>query len=503
MTLPATMNAVLLTGHGGLDKLVYSEVPRPEPRDGEVLVKVGACGLNNTDINTRTAWYSSTVKAGVGEGGHEGFEAADGNTGTWGSGSLNFPVIQGADVAGRIVAVGDGVSEARVGERVMIDPWLLGHGDWRTPDNSGYFGSETNGGYAEYAAVRAANAIPVNSDLNDRELATFPCAYTTAENMVQRTAPRPGETVVITGASGGVGTAAIQLCRLRGCKIIAVASRAKADALRELGAEIVIDRNEADLEAAIREAADGPMDIALDVVGASVFMPLINALRQGGRYSSSGCIGGQMTEIDLRQLIYKDLQLTGATICPPGTMHRVVEMIETGMIVPLLAEVYPLQDLSAAQQAFMNKNHIGKIVVTPVRTSAVKITRITVYKLDMPLTEPYWLSGGRLKFERLDSTFVKVDTDAGLSGWGEGCPWGHTYLPAHGPGIRAGIETLAPFLIGEDPRIHRSYKPDHGHAASGSSVCQISDRHRLLGYRRPGRRHAAVENAGRRAPPQR
>ena len=144
-----------------------------------------------------------------------------------------------------------------------------------------------------------------------------------------------------------------------------MASRAKADALRELGAEIVIDRNEADLEATIREAADGPVDIALDVVGASVFMPLINALRQGGRYSSSGCIGGQMTEIDLRQLIYKDLQLTGATICPPGTMHRVVEMIETGTIVPLLAEVYPLQDLSAAQQAFMNKTHIGKIVVTP------------------------------------------------------------------------------------------------------------------------------------------
>lgn len=82
----------------------------------------------------------------------------------------------------------------------------------------------------------------------------------------------------------------------------------------------------------------------------------------------------------------------------------------------------------------------------------MKITRITVFQLDMPLTEPYWLSGGRLKFEKLDSTFVRIDTDAGLSGWGEGCPWGHTYLPAHGPGIRAGIETLAPFLIGEDPR---------------------------------------------------
>ncbi len=82
----------------------------------------------------------------------------------------------------------------------------------------------------------------------------------------------------------------------------------------------------------------------------------------------------------------------------------------------------------------------------------MKITRITVYQLDMPLTEPYYLSGGRLKFEKLDSTFIRIDTDEGVSGWGEGCPWGHTYLPAHGPGIRAGIETLAPALIGQDPR---------------------------------------------------
>jgi len=82
----------------------------------------------------------------------------------------------------------------------------------------------------------------------------------------------------------------------------------------------------------------------------------------------------------------------------------------------------------------------------------MKITRITVYQLDMPLIEPYWLSGGRLKFEQLDSSFVRIDTDEGLSGWGEGCPWGHTYLPAHGPGVRAGIETLAPALIGQDPR---------------------------------------------------
>ncbi|MDA7965543.1 alcohol dehydrogenase family protein [Ruegeria sp.] len=363
--IPQMMKAVVLTGHGGLDKLVHTDMPTPQPDAEEVLIKVGACGLNNTDINTRTAWYSKSVDAVLGSGAAGGFDQADAEDGSWGSGSLDFPVIQGADVAGEIVAVGEGVDPARVGQRVMIDPWLLGHGDWLNPENSGYFGSESHGGFAEYTKVRAANAVAINSPLSDAELATFPCAYTTAENLIQRTAPRPGEIVVITGASGGVGSAAIQLCRLRGCKVIAVASTSKAALLQDLGAAKVIDRNAPDLEAAIRDAAQGPVDIALDVVGAPMFMPLINALRQGGRYSTSGCIAGQMAQFDLRQLVYKDLQLTGATICPPGTMQRVVGMIETGALKPLLAATYPLRDLAAAQEAFMAKTHVGNIVVAP------------------------------------------------------------------------------------------------------------------------------------------
>ncbi|MCI5096864.1 MAG: alcohol dehydrogenase family protein [Rhodobacteraceae bacterium] len=365
MTLPETMTAMLLTGHGGLDKLVLSEVATPRPEKGEVLIRVGACGLNNTDINTRTAWYSKAVQSDIGSGAEGGFDSAEGEDGSWGSGSIRFPMIQGADVAGEIVAVGPGVDPVRIGERVLIDPWLLGHGDWLNTENSGYFGSECDGGFAEYTKVRAANAIPVRSDLSDAELATFPCAYTTAENLVQRTAPRPGETVVITGASGGLGSAAVQLCRLRGCRVIAIASPAKAEGLRALGAELVIDRNCPDLEAAILDAAGGPVDIALDVVGAPMFMPLVNALRQGGRYSTSGCIAGPMAEFDLRQLVYKDLQLTGATICPPGTMQRVVGMIETGALKPLLSATYALADLRRAQEAFLTKTHLGNIVVTP------------------------------------------------------------------------------------------------------------------------------------------
>jgi NADPH:quinone reductase-like Zn-dependent oxidoreductase len=360
------MRAVVLTGHGGFDKLVYHEDwPTPLPGPGEVLVKVGACGLNNTDINTRTAWYSKTVTDGITKaGGASGFAEADASQGSWSSKKLTFPRIQGADVAGRIAAVGEGVDPGRIGERVLIDPWLLGPGDWLDPANAPYFGSECDGGFAEYTKVRASNAMRIESALSDAEIATFPCVVTTADNLVGRTGLRPGETVAIAGASGGVGTTAIQLCRLRGARVIGIASMSKEPLLRDLGCEIVIDRSTSDLEAAIRKAAGGPIDVALDVVGGTTFMPLINALRQGGRYSTSGAIAGPHVRFDLRQLIYKDLQLTGATITPPGTFARLIKLIERGELRPALAQAFPLKELARAQEVFMQKRHVGNIVVT-------------------------------------------------------------------------------------------------------------------------------------------
>jgi NADPH:quinone reductase-like Zn-dependent oxidoreductase len=365
MNIADKMRAVVLTGHGGFDRLEYCEDwPTPRPARGEVLVKVGACGLNNTDINTRTAWYSKPVTEGITDAGAtRGFAAADAESGSWGGATIGFPRIQGADVAGRIAAVGEGVDPARVGERVILDPWLLAAGDWMDSSRSMYFGSECDGGYAEYTTIRGENALRIETSQSDAELATYPCAYTTAENLVSRTGLQPGETVAVAGASGGVGSAAVQLCRLRGARVIAVASLAKAQALRELGAETVVERGTIDLEAAIRDAANGPLDVALDVVGGTLFMPLINALRQGGRYSSSGAIAGPLVEFDLRQLVYKDLQLTGATIVAPGTMRRLVGLIEQGLLRPLLAQTFPLQDLARAQEAFVQKKHVGSIVV--------------------------------------------------------------------------------------------------------------------------------------------
>jgi NADPH:quinone reductase-like Zn-dependent oxidoreductase len=365
MSVSKFMRAVVLTGHGGLDKLDYrDDWATPVPGIGEVLVSVGACGLNNTDINTRTAWYSKSVKEGITDsGGKSGFESADADIGSWGNSSISFPRIQGADVAGKIAAVGEGVDSSRIGERVILDPWILATGDWLDPSRSLYFGSECDGGYAEYTKIRSENALCIDSQLSDAELATFPCAYTTAENLVARTLLQPGERVVIAGASGGVGSAAIQLCRLRGAKVIAIASQTKAELLTSLGAHAVIDRNSDNLEQAITDIAGGKVDVAVDVVGGNMFMPLINALRQGGRYSSSGSIAGPIVEFDLRQLVYKDLQLTGATIVPPGTMQRLVSLIEQNRLIPLLAQTFPLKDLAEAQQMFMQKKHVGNIVV--------------------------------------------------------------------------------------------------------------------------------------------
>lgn len=363
-TIPETMTAYLLTGHGGYDALsLVADHPTPRPAAGEVLVQVGACGLNNTDINTRTAWYSGRVTEGITEHGATSGFAAAGTDGSWSGSELTFPRIQGADVAGEVAAVGDGVDPGRVGDRVLIDPWLLA----ADPTDLGaarYVGSEVDGGFAEYCVVPDANAMVIETHLTDAELATFPCAYSTAENLIGRTGLRSGETVVISGASGGVGSAAIQLSRARGARVIAIASPAKADLLLELGAAAVIDRNDDDLAAAILDGAGGPIDVAADVVGVGAFGPLIEALKPGGRYSTSGAIAGPQVELNLRDLIYKDLQFTGATVCPPGTFARVIDAIERGVVRPLLAETHPLAELVAAQEAFVAKQHVGNIVVT-------------------------------------------------------------------------------------------------------------------------------------------
>jgi len=200
----------------------------------------------------------------------------------------------------------------------------------------------------------------VHCDWTDAELASIPCAYSTAENMLHR-AGVGAETVLVTGASGGVGTAAVQLSRARGATVIAVASSAKADEVLALGADRVVDRG-ADLRAAIGE---GTVDVVLDVVGGPGWPQLLDVLRRGGRYAASGAIAGPLVELDLRTFYLKDLSLFGCTFQPEVVFENLISYIEAGAIRPVVARTYPLGEIVAAQQDFLAKSHVGKLVLMP------------------------------------------------------------------------------------------------------------------------------------------
>jgi NADPH:quinone reductase-like Zn-dependent oxidoreductase len=357
--LPTTMHAVLLHGNGGFEQLEYREdVPVPVPSADDVVVRVGAAGVNNADINTRVGWYSRSVTEGM-----SAVDAAVGYTDAktadagWTGAALAFPRIQGADACGSVVAVGAGVDRARIGERVLVEPVF------RAPIGGlpVYFGSECDGAFAAFARVPAVHAYRIDSGLTDAELASFPCSYSAAENMLTRAGLGANETVLITGASGGVGSAAVQLARRRGATVYAVASPSKAAAVAGLGAARVVPRD-ADLAA---DLGCRSVDVVVDVAGGPQFPQLLDVLRRGGRYAVAGAIAGPLVELDLRTLYLKDLRLLGCTILEPAVFANLVGIIERGEIRPLVAHTHTLRNIVAAQQEFLAKRHLGKIVLIP------------------------------------------------------------------------------------------------------------------------------------------
>ena len=362
--LPNQMNAFVLMRHGGLDALEFkTDWPMPQIKNREVLIKVAACGMNNTDVNTRSGWYSKAVDEAT--TGDAYTEVSDEDP-TWGSAPITFPRIQGADVCGQVVAVGSDADASLVGKRVITDNWLR---DWEDPENKnsvGYFGSECDGGYAQFTKIDERNVYPVNSTMSDAELATFSCSYSTAEGMLSRANVGEGDRVLITGASGGVGSALIQLAKRRGAYVIAMASEVKHDEVGKLDPDVILPRSPKDLAKALKDATGSDtVSVVADIVGGDYFASLIDVLERGGRYTCSGAIAGPIVNLDLRTFYLRDLTFTGSTVVLPHIFTDLVGYIERDEIKPMLAAEFPLTDLHKAQQTFIDKQHTGNIVVRP------------------------------------------------------------------------------------------------------------------------------------------
>jgi NADPH:quinone reductase-like Zn-dependent oxidoreductase len=361
INIPTKMSAVLTTGHGGFEVLEFRndvEVPRPDL--DQVLIKVLAAGVNNTDINTRTAWYSKSVTGETGVGGAGGVDDAKNDDGSWSGAPLSFPIIQGADCYGEIVAVGDQVDRSRIGERVIVRTMQQYAVNYE-PFACWTLGSECDGAFAQYMLAYNDESYKIESDWSDVELASIPCAYSTAENLLERSNVSKGETVLITGSSGGVGSAAIQLAKRRGAKVIGIAGKDKIAGVEAIGADIVIRRE----ESLGRVLGSECVDVVIDLVAGSQWGELLDVLKKGARYAAAGAIAGPIVELDVRTLYLKDLTLMGCTFQDSMVFENLIGYIERNEIKPLVAKVYPLEEIAQAQKDFLNKKHIGKLVLVP------------------------------------------------------------------------------------------------------------------------------------------
>lgn len=351
MSEAATMTAAVLTGHGGLDAIqVRHDVPAPRPGAGEVVVRVAAAAVNNTDVWTRQGAYGLPGRP----------QALAG----W-RGRVDFPRVQGGDIAGTVAGIGAGVDAALLGRRVLVDPALYEH-DGPAANLVGVLGSEADGGFAEYVAVAASRAHDMTgSPLSDEQLACLPISYGTAMGMLERGGVTAGETVLVTGASGGVGYALVQLAAGRGAHVVAVTTRAKSDLVREAGAAALIHRDTDDLAAAVARAAPAGMDAVADVVGGQTMTGLLPQVRDGGRWIVAGALGGPVVELDLRRLYLRTITLIGSSMHTPAHFSRLAQAARRGQVVPRIAARYALADIHAAQREFLQRNHTGKIVLVP------------------------------------------------------------------------------------------------------------------------------------------
>ncbi len=366
-TVPDTMAAMVLTGHGDIQKLEYqTDFPTPRPGPDEVLVQVTATAKNNTDRKAREGLYPTQDKDDV-----TSFQMG-------GKATLTFPRIQGADVVGRVVAVGADVSEERLGQRGLLDFNL--YPDARRTINlvPDYYGHGADGGYAEYIAVPSDQFHSVDDpNLADAQLAAMGmCSYQTALHMLTSARVKAGERILVTGASGGVGTALIQLCRIMGAIPYALSQADKAEALLALGAEAVLDRSDMQgFTEKVMDATGGePIDAVMDLVGGEATSQFIDTMivdmhrrNDNPRLSIAGASGGNVSEVLWTRIYLYQVQIFGVSHGTREEADQLIDWIRAGDLKPVLHAAFKLSDLHRAEEYFMNRgsNYLGKIVIVP------------------------------------------------------------------------------------------------------------------------------------------
>lgn len=365
--IPSVMHAMCLMGHGGIEQLVYkSDVPVPAPNDDEVLVQVTATAKNNTDRKAREGLYPVGSSDEV-----TSFQMG-------GSPTLTFPRIQGADIVGRIVAVGHQVSSSRIGERGLLDFNL--YPDHRPDLNlmPDYYGHGADGGYAEYVAVKADQFYHIpNDELSDAELASMGmCSYQTAYHMLTAAKVVSGERVLVSGASGGVGTALIQLCRIIGAIPYAVSQLSKGEMLMKLGAEEVIDRGDLNtfVERTLAKTKGKPIDAVMDLVGGEMTDRFIDTMIQDmhqrktyPRLSIAGASGGNISQMMWTKIYLYQVQIFGVSHGTQEEAAQLMKWIKDGQLKPVLHSAFKLSELHQAEAFFVSRNQqfLGKIVIVP------------------------------------------------------------------------------------------------------------------------------------------
>lgn len=340
------MKAVLFYQHGGPEVLQYADFPTPEPKAGEVLVRLRAAALNRMDVMVRNGWPGL---------------------------KLELPHINGADGAGEVVALGEGGSEFQVGDRVVINANLgCGKCDFCLAGqdnlcrNWHLLGETVRGTYAEYIALPARQLYKLPPDFDFHRAAAAALVYQTAwHSLITRGGLRAGETVLIVGAGGGVNTASLQIAKLAGAKVIVVGSSAwKLERALELGADVVIDRSKEEdwSKAVFLATGKRGVDVVVDNVG-TTFMQSLRALRKGGRLLTVGNSGGPRFEIDNRYIFARHLSIIGSTMSPIRDFVEVMNLVVAGKLQPVLDSTFPLREAAKAQERLWKGENFGKITL--------------------------------------------------------------------------------------------------------------------------------------------